>query len=1022
MFNLRKAFLARVVVFPLLAMIGSAGVAAAATIRIGVPERDNIQYLTLWTALGAGYFEREGLAVQLVFAPAANQIGQLLLTKQADIALLQPPIYLGLIAQQRPIVLFASLLANDPINLVVRSDVAARLKLDASAPLVERLKALKGLRIGVANEPPRRLRVLFALAGMDADRDIQMKIVRAEEQIAAYTSGAVDALYTHTPFLEDALVAHGALLLVNQSAGEVAPLSNGEIHSLAAMKEYADAHPEVLAAVTRAIAHAERLLHTDSAAAAQALLKAGIRAPSPQHLATIVDIYRAAVPATPRVSAAAVVRDATLYPARPSTPDFTRINVADFLAPEFADAIADYDPSQPFDLGTIVVNAAAPGLALSPLSDTIDQIDIRNRQALTVNQAIEYLPGVAIDHKAPRNQTGISIGGFDSRQVPLYLDGIPAYLPFDGYVDLTRYLTSDIGAIQVVKAYATPLLGPNGLGGIINLVTRQPQRFFEGDLLIGTAPGGQLNSGVHVGARQRRSFFQASADRLQSDSYPVSRSFAFNAVQPGGHRVNSSQRDHRYRVRAGWTPRSPDSYVVTYSSQRGVAGVPPYSGQAPLCAAGVSTATPCVTPKYWKWPEWNADSYYFNSATAVGPTSSVQTRAFYSRYTNTMDMFDDATYSTMNVNASSGNIRNRDHSAGVSGEFDTRAVQQNALGASFFVKNDTHVEQATTFSRANVANITPAETDRDRQSSFGIHDAVTLSSRLRATLGVSADHLNGLEAQDLNSDRTGVIPFQTTAHVWAYNPVGSLSFVSGRAGAVLISYAHKSRFPTIKDRYSYKAGRAVPNPSLRPERARTWTGSYSRTLASRTVAQLDVFRSSVNDEIENVFFLSPLCPAAGGGGSGRGAAGTCQQAVNVGSEIHDGFTVTLRTTPEERLTIDANYSYLRREITGATGVFPTGTPKNKMVATATLRLPRDATALISTRYQDGTVAMSDNGFPLPAARFTTIDAGGTFPIRSSVNVQSGIKNLLDRDYYYWEGFPEPGRNWYLTLRYGFSRR
>lgn len=69
------------------------------------------------------------------------------------------------------------------------------------------------------------------------------------------------------------------------------------------------------------------------------------------------------------------------------------------------------------------------------------------------------------------------------------------------------------------------------------------------------------------------------------------------------------------------------------------------------------------------------------------------------------------------------------------------------------------------------------------------------------------------------------------------------------------------------------------------------------------------------------------------------------------------------------------------------------------VAAATIRLPRDATALISTRYQDGTVAMSDNGLPRPAARFTTIDAGGTFPIRSTVNVQGGIKNLFDRDYY-----------------------
>jgi NitT/TauT family transport system substrate-binding protein len=314
-----------------------ADAAIAATVRIGVPEGENIQFLTLWVALGAGYLQAEGLDVQLVVASAPNQGGQLLLQNEADIALLQPPVYLGLIAQRRPIVLFANLLANDPINLIVRPDVAAKFKLDPNAPLVDRLKALKGLRIGVANEPPRRLRVLFALAGMDVDRDIHMTIVPGEEQIAAYNTGTVDALYTHTPFLEEALVNGGAVLMVNQSAGEVVPLSKGQIHSLAATRDYANAHPDMLLAVTRAIARAEDLLHKDAAAAVQALLKAGIPAPSPKHLATIVGLYRAAVPATPQVSAASVERNGTLYPARPTMPDFTRVSAADFMAPLFAE-------------------------------------------------------------------------------------------------------------------------------------------------------------------------------------------------------------------------------------------------------------------------------------------------------------------------------------------------------------------------------------------------------------------------------------------------------------------------------------------------------------------------------------------------------------------------------------------------------------------------------------------------------------------------------------------------------------
>ena len=141
--------------------------------------------------------------------------------------------------------------------------------------------------------------------------------------------------------------------------------------------------------------------------------------------------------------------------------------------------------------------------------------------------------------------------------MPLYLDGVPAYDAFDGYVDLTRYLTSDVAEIQVAKGYSSPLLGPNLLGGVVNLVTRQPQKNLEGDAFIGSGPGDLLNSGLHLGSRWRAFFFQASLDRLQSDFYPVSGAFTPNAAQPGDHRVNSSQRDERYRVRAAWTPKEP---------------------------------------------------------------------------------------------------------------------------------------------------------------------------------------------------------------------------------------------------------------------------------------------------------------------------------------------------------------------------------------------------------------------------------------------------------------------------------
>jgi iron complex outermembrane receptor protein len=141
--------------------------------------------------------------------------------------------------------------------------------------------------------------------------------------------------------------------------------------------------------------------------------------------------------------------------------------------------------------------------------------------------------------------------------------------------------------------------------------------------------------------------------------------------------------------------------------------------------------------------------------------------------------------------------------------------------------------------------------------------------------------------------------------------------------------------------------------------------------------------------------------------------------VNVGREVHQGVDLSLRSSPVSRLTLDANYSYLNRNISGTPGAFPTGTPRHKTVGTATVRFPRNVTGIVSARYESGIVAMSDNNLPLPAAQFATVDIGTTLPIRAGMALQGGVKNLLDRNYYYWEGFPEEGRNWHLTVRYTF---
>lgn len=101
-------------------------------------------------------------------------------------------------------------------------------------------------------------------------------------------------------------------------------------------------------------------------------------------------------------------------------------------------------PGTPFHLARIEVNVTAEVEQLSTAS-TLDESEYRRRDLRTIPDALNLTPGVSIQRVGPRNERGVFIRGFDMRQVPLYIDGIPVYVPYDGYADMDRFLTYDVG-------------------------------------------------------------------------------------------------------------------------------------------------------------------------------------------------------------------------------------------------------------------------------------------------------------------------------------------------------------------------------------------------------------------------------------------------------------------------------------------------------------------------------------------------------------------------------------------------
>ena len=110
---------------------------------------------------------------------------------------------------------------------------------------------------------------------------------------------------------------------------------SSQIHVVAVRADFAARQPKQVAALVRAIARAEKLIHADKKAAVDAICKA-LPSVDRKHVAALVDVYEPAVPATPEVSAEALHAALALFPANKVPPQLDGIDLKKYVLPRFA--------------------------------------------------------------------------------------------------------------------------------------------------------------------------------------------------------------------------------------------------------------------------------------------------------------------------------------------------------------------------------------------------------------------------------------------------------------------------------------------------------------------------------------------------------------------------------------------------------------------------------------------------------------------------------------------------------------
>lgn len=643
-------------------------------------------------------------------------------------------------------------------------------------------------------------------------------------------------------------------------------------------------------------------------------------------------------------------------------------------------AVAQEVVSPVFTLGEVlVVGTEAAGGDGTAARVTGAQASQRSRA--TVADAAVMAPGVTLTRIGGRNEAAAYVRGFDTRQVPLFIDGIPVYVPYDGNVDMGRFDTFDMSELSISKGYSPLIYGPNTLGGAINVVSLRPTQPEEFLARAGAFSGEGTAGALRGGLLRDDGYAQVGVSYRERDHFRVSDDFESTATEDGGRRDNSDSQDLQISAKVAWTPGDRgDEFAVGFVRQDSEKGVPVY--------AGTDTNT---LPRYWRYAEWVKNSVYAIGNKTIGESGYLKPRIYYDTYENTLKSYDDATYATQTKKSSWTSIYD-DYTVGGSVEGGAMAGERHQLRGAVHYKQDVHREH-------NAGS--PTSTYKDETLAVGAEDRIALTDPLALAVGADFAARNSLEAEDAS----GKVPVRFDGNDnQSVNPQAGL-FYAVTGGTFRATVARKTRFPTLKDRYSYRLGKALANPDLDPEAALHYEIGYEGRILDHLAGHLSGFYSRLDDTIQQVDRVEQDADGA-----------WLYQLQNVGESESGGAEAGLAWTVLPELKTGFDYMYLHRRNLSHPEIKLTDTPEHSLKMYVEWEIASRLTLVPNVEYSASRYS-SSIGTKVDGFWLCNLDAQVALPRGFGLN--AGVRNVFDENYELGEGYPEEGRNYYVSVQYRF---
>ena len=127
---------------------------------------------------------------------------------------------------------------------------------------------------------------------------------------------------------------------------------------------------------------------------------------------------------------------------------------------------------------TLIVTASKKAQSFQDVPNSVSIIslkEIERRNKPYLDEILEYVPGInmMVGDVNIRGSSGFSLGA--GSRVLLLLDGIPMMPGDSGDIKWSIVPTSQIERVEIVKGAGSALYGSHALGGVINIITKEPK-------------------------------------------------------------------------------------------------------------------------------------------------------------------------------------------------------------------------------------------------------------------------------------------------------------------------------------------------------------------------------------------------------------------------------------------------------------------------------------------------------------------------------------------------------------------